>query len=511
MQQLIAARDPAVPGRGLGGVKAEAGLAGFAAILAMSLAFRRNGATPDVAWLTDMCLRMLAGERGWVDIFETTPPVPTLLYLPGAWLAAAFGVEPQLAQFLIAYAVGVAGIFAARRILLSALPRRSVDLSFTAPAGAAFFILATDAFAQREWYAAVFSLPIAAVFIVRAESGAWPARAARVAAALLAGLSFAIKPPLFALPFLALAGVELLRSRRLDFLFPSMLPVAAISGVLLTAASLAAFPDYLRDLGPLMREVYVPSRLPIAEGFTVVFIAVAPMTILAIAAARARRAPGAAIFAVLAAAHAALYFAQGKYFPYHLQPAAAFVILSLAASAAAYGLRQAPAIAAALAVGSLGIAVGLDDGRPARGARAWAAGLERPTMMAISPYISTGFPLALDVGGVWIDRIHSQWVVNYARHGADRKGLDAGRRAAFDRWRRAEIARTIRLVRDRRPDVILLFGGNTWLVEEFLAADPSLFDAYDRVAVEGATIVLRRRDLARHESTFRLFRVGNVL
>ena len=51
----------------------------IAVLTVSSFPLRLNGATPDVSWLTSMCERMLDGEKGWVDIFETTPHVPTLI------------------------------------------------------------------------------------------------------------------------------------------------------------------------------------------------------------------------------------------------------------------------------------------------------------------------------------------------------------------------------------------------------------------------------------------------
>lgn len=497
MQQPIAMRYSAFPARLAGIVGERAGPAAIAAVFAVSLLLRRNGLTPDVAWLTDMCLRMLDGERGWVDIFETTPPVPTLLYMPGAWLTHAFGIDPQFAQFALAYLVAALVVFFAREILAPSGARRAVDFSFTLPASAALLIFSNDAFAQREWYAALFTLPIAGVFVVQAERGAWPIMGARAVAALLAGLSFAIKPPLFALPFIVLAGVELARTRRLDFLFPSMLPVAALFGVFLTALTLAAFP-YLEQLGPLMRDVYVPSRLPLADALADVFIAVAPMTIIAAFASKASRAPAAAIYAALAAAHVALYLAQGKFFAYHIQPAMVFALLSLCASISALGgPARAHALVAALILASGGAAIGLDDGRAPRARHEWAAGLTHPTMMAISPYISTGFPLVLDVGGRWIDRIHGQWVVNYTKYETENLRLSPERLIEVKKWRESEVARTIRLVKEKKPDFVLQFGGSSWLTDEFLKADPTLLNDYERVAIEGPTIILRRRDLAK--------------
>ena len=77
--------------------------AATAAVTVGSVGLRLDGATPDVSWLTSMCERMLDGEKGWIDIFETTPPVPTLLYMPGALLSRLAGVGAEVAVFATAY------------------------------------------------------------------------------------------------------------------------------------------------------------------------------------------------------------------------------------------------------------------------------------------------------------------------------------------------------------------------------------------------------------------------
>ncbi len=237
-------------------------LAVTGAVALGSLALRAGGATPDVSWLTSMCERMLDGEKGWVDIFETTPPVPTLLYMPGALLSRVAGISAAAAVFATAYAAAIWALWCTLRLLppriAGSVPSR---WAVVFPAAFFLFIVSNDAFAQREFFAAAFTLPMFAVFVRHADSGEWPSWRGRLVAATLAGIAFAIKPPVFAFPFIAMALFELARTRRLAFLFPSMLPVAAVAGVGLTLGSLAAFPAYLDGVTTLMRDVYVPIEL----------------------------------------------------------------------------------------------------------------------------------------------------------------------------------------------------------------------------------------------------------
>ena len=483
-------------------------LLAMGAVFATSLALRQEGATPDVSWLTSMCERMLDGERGWIDIFETTPPVPVFLYMPGAWSARLLGVSAEATVFTTAYLVVVASLFLTGLILPKSLagvgPSR---WTVTFPAAVFLLLLSHDAFAQREHFAAAFALPMLAVLVARAETGAWPPLAHRIAAGLLAGLCFAIKPPLFALPFLAFAAVEFARTRTVSFIFPSMLALAGVFGAALTAASLMAFPAYLDGVATMMREVYVPVRADMASivdrpAFFGAAIALAAASVL-------RRKEPLTPAQLYAAAGAAAFLAadliQGKYFAYHVLPAGLFatifLVLSLAPRLSALRLRDGKetALLAALGVAVAGFTfAGYNDGRRQLEKLPWAEGLDRPTAMAISPFISTGFPLAERIDARWVDRIHSQWLINYTSIMLSRDDLPAAERAVFARHFEAEVRRTRTLIRDARPELIFQvdYPGTDWLTEVLLEEDPSLLDDYEEIAREKSKRILRRRESA---------------
>jgi hypothetical protein len=67
---------------------------GIALCFALSLGIRMSGTTPDVSWLITICERILDGETAYVDIIETTPPVPLLLYMPGVAFARWLPISP---------------------------------------------------------------------------------------------------------------------------------------------------------------------------------------------------------------------------------------------------------------------------------------------------------------------------------------------------------------------------------------------------------------------------------
>ena len=168
-------------------------------VAAVSVALRGE-ATPDVSWLITMCERMLNGERAYVDIIETTPPEPMLLYMPGALFAKFIGGTPEAATFAFAYACAFGSLWLAARILPSRLSDGVPAWSALTSVAVVLFILPSDAFAQREYFAAAWALPMTAVFIRHAGDQSWPPLTDRALAALLGGLAIAVKPPLFALP-----------------------------------------------------------------------------------------------------------------------------------------------------------------------------------------------------------------------------------------------------------------------------------------------------------------------
>src|SRR5687768_1425050 len=129
-------------------------------MMVSSISLRIDGATPDVSWLTSMCERMLDGERGWVDIFETTPPVPTLLYMPGVLLSRLSGVGSEAAVFATAYLAALLALLCTLRLLPDRIAG-SVPSHWAVvlPAAIGLFILSNDVFAQREFFAAAFTLP----------------------------------------------------------------------------------------------------------------------------------------------------------------------------------------------------------------------------------------------------------------------------------------------------------------------------------------------------------------
>ena len=477
-------------------------------VLAAASIALRGDATPDVSWLITMCERMLNGERAYVDIVETTPPVPMLLYMPGAFLAKYGGGAPETWTFAFAYASALGSLWLAARILPTYVTEggRS-DWLVLAPAAVVLFLLPRDAFAQREYFAAAWTLPMTAVFIRHAEVQSWPSLTDRLLAAVLGGLMIAVKPPLFVLPGVAVALYYWARTRSLSFLLPSGLIAAAAIGLAVTAVSLAAFPDYLRDMSGIMRDVYVPARGPafwfVHDGGCLGVLSCLGITLIL---SLRGGAPAATISAIAAAGFLVAVFVQGKYFSYHTYPAALFG--APAACVAIFRrLRRLegeafPARAVTLGVYGLAVCaigalffVAFADGRPVMRDLTWATALAHPRALAVSPIEDTSFPLARRIGAVWVGHSHSQWIARYTRSELDWRPLTPVEQERYLAYHRSDLEGILRDIRDKRPDIIIedIRPAFSWLLPELNGLQPGFLDDYRILADDGAIRVLRSR------------------
>jgi hypothetical protein len=463
----------------------------------------RDSPTPDVSWLITMCERILHGEKAYVDIFETTPPVPMLLYMPGVVFAQLTGLSPEAATFGFAYGSALISLAISARTL----PHFIMDGGESKwlvllPAAIVLFILPRDVFAQREWFAAAFTLPMVSVFVCHAHKGVWPPLSNRTLAAILAGVAIAIKPPLFALPGILIAGYYLSRTRSHSFLLSSGLVAAAVISLAMTAATLLVFPDYLGDITTVMRDVYVPIRSDNLsflsdKGCFGVLLCLFVAFALAI-----RTPPVTAVLAFMAAiGFLVAYFIQGKFFFYQIFPAALFS--GIAASIMVYGtLRELgggpfAAVGASLAMSIISILfiIGFDDRRPVMSDLSWAVGLDHPHALAVSSDVATAFPLARQIGAIWVDRIHSQWVARYTRFALRSRTLPEPEKTKLLNYHEQDLKWILRRIAEKTPDIIIedIRPGSSWLTLELAALKPRFLNGYEVLAEENGIRVLRRR------------------
>lgn len=506
MKKLMEARL----GKHKSGERRERHFAFWSAILFtffVSIPFRLEGTTPDVSWLITMCERILNGETAYIDIFETTPPVPMLLYMPGVLLARLFSITPEMTTFAVAYAAALGSLALSARLLPDYVADEEKNYWLVLlPAAVILFVLPNDAFAQREFFAAAFALPMFSIFVRHAQEKVWPPLSDKVLAVMLAALTIAIKPPLFALPGVLLAAYYWWRTRDLSFLLSSGLLAAGLIGLAVTAVTLVAFPEYLGEISTLMRDIYVPVRNhPLAFLRDKACLGVLSCIALTLFLCATKKPPAAAVLAiVIAIGFLVVYLFQGKFFSYHVFPAAVFG--GIAASILVYtrllsragtplAILTGAAGMYALALISALFVVGFDDRRPVMSDLSWAEGLNRPRALAVSPDLASSFPLARRIGAIWVDRIHSQWVARYTRHALQQAGLSEPEKRKFLQYHKQDLERILRRIAEVKPDIIIqdVSPQHIWLSSQLVALEPDFLNGYDALVEERGIRVLKRR------------------
>ena len=475
-------------------------------ILIVSVPLHLGSLTTDVSWLITVGEKVLQGERLYVDILETNPPVPALLYVPAVVAGRLFDVSPELAVVIITYLFGLLTLALTGWILPPQRGRsRRVML---VSAAVVMFVLSSDAFAQRDFLAALSALPLVAVFIRHAESGDWPPLTARVIATILAALALAIKPPLFALPGLLVFLYYLWRTRSLAFVIQSGLLAAGVLAVLITAASLVWFPDYFGQVWPLIRDVYLPAKShPLAFLLDVATITVIACNVLVVLLQFGRE-PSPVTVLLLAAATGffAAYLIQGKWFAYQVYPAALFIFLATTNAVherlstidpTAWRYRSIAMVTGLLAVGAIAafMFVGFRDPRAALSDLHWARDFEHPSVMAIAPDSAAVFPLVRQFGGVWVGRTHSQWVARYTRYMLEHDEVSPTRRLELISYHNNDLMELLNDLEQKKPDVILVDAAQrySWFLPELEAMKPKFLNDYAEITEEGRVRVLARR------------------
>src|SRR5258708_24371261 len=113
-------------------------------------------ANTDVSWLLTVGERVLDGQRLYIDVLETNPPIAVLVYTPGIAIARILGLPAEvvtdrllLSLIFISLAI-VAGILRKSSVLDGSQGRLLAPLAF-----AVLAILPMQAFGQREHIAIV--------------------------------------------------------------------------------------------------------------------------------------------------------------------------------------------------------------------------------------------------------------------------------------------------------------------------------------------------------------------
>jgi hypothetical protein len=284
----------------------------------------------DVAWLLHVAGRWLEGVRLYVDVVEVNPPLIIMLLTPIAGAADLLGVWDASVFYFAVLCLAAASLWLTARILLRGMAPGTASFVLTVLAALHLFLPRAE-FGQREHLMLLLTMPY--YFSVVARGTEQPlSRNEGLLTGTLAGLGFAIKPHFL----LVLAACELylgFSRKAWPFRRPEMLAIVAV-GITYAIALLVITPSYFevaRWATPVYDAFYRSSWRLIASRPGIIIAATA--IIGAFATRRQRGAYLRNVFAIAAAAFAAIVFIQNKNFDYHLLPvyaASAVVWTSLA-------------------------------------------------------------------------------------------------------------------------------------------------------------------------------------
>lgn len=449
----------------------------MAAILVVAIVLRHVlAANTDISWLLTAGERVLDGQRLYVDVIETNPPIAVLAYLPGIVLARALGLAPETIVDLLVFA----GIFVSLALSARILMRASVvDHMHRWPlallAFAVLAILPTHTFGQREHIALMALMPVLAVMAVRMKG-----EAPSLATAIIAGIGVAIAlsfKPYFAIALLGalLVTAMVTRTSWRVVLTPECLS-AAIAMALYVAVIIVLFPEFLTVIGPLVRDVYLKVHQPFMA--LLEKPAVALWATALIAAVVLRRRGGVdgpfVLLLVASAGFAAAFVLQGKGWPYHSYPMIALALLALGYARMAYvpvtGTDRLLATGAVVLLAMLFMRAmlwfdGAFDARPLQEKVARLG--QRPVILAISAEPGIGHPLVRAVGGTWVSRQQGLWVAAYQDVLRTRGGVTPAQDRLLDTYAARERAMLIEDIGKRAPTLVLVDdltgNGSDWL------------------------------------------------
>ncbi len=480
----------------------------FAVAGAVGVAWRpMNG---DASWYVYIAGRYLDGDRLYVDLIDTNPPLILWLNMGVVALARTIGAAP-----LVAYHAFVFGLIGASLALAWRTSRGLPEVLRRASLAAFGFMLLVGvgpAFGQREHLTMALILPYAYAASAEARGERSPRRLA-IVTGLLAGVGFSMKP------FFLFAGlaVELFLAARRGvrvWLRPEALAMTAVIFVygLLLLLLTPQYLDVARRFAPLYPAHNPMGSTLVASSWRLGIVAAAIG--LAWVACR-RRAPGwAEVVLLLDVWLTVAVYLTGKGWDYHWFPTLAIswsigigsaaMLLTRAAGRRTWMLGAAGAALVLIptALGLQETAARLPDVETGRIVRAES----RPgdAVLALSPWLHKAFPMVNESGVTWGMRHPMLWqIAAFYPEGTWAAGryhepdaMPAAERRFFGEVAADFLARRPKLLLvDDDPPTPLLAG---FRYLEYFALDPAVARAlreYEFVERTPSFVVYRRREV----------------
>jgi hypothetical protein len=371
----------------------------------------------DASWYVYIAGRYLDGDRPYVDLVDTNPPLILWLNMAVVAVARAIHVPPLVA--FGAFAFIIVGLSLGLAWLAGGGLPASLRRASLAAFGYMLLVGVGSAFGQREHLMTALVLPYAYAASAAARGERTP-RGLAIAVGLLAGVGFALKPFFV----LAAAAVELFLAARRGlrvWLRPEALAMAGV-GLAYAVALITLAPEYF-DVARRFAPLY-PAHNPM--GSTLVANSwrlgiVAAGVGLAWGACR-KRAPGwAEVFGLLDLWLTAAVYLTGKGWDYHWFPPLA-LSWSIGLCAVALMLATTPvpkrrlialaSVGLVLAPTTLSLQETASRRRDFDTARLVREGTHPgDAVFVLSPWIHKAFPMVMEAGVVWGSRHPMLWQV----------------------------------------------------------------------------------------------------
>ena len=485
-----------------------AGLVTVIACLVFSLLHPINC---DVAWGLTMSEKLLDGQRLYIDILETNPPMTIWLHMPAVALSRATGLSADSLQILLTFLFLVTCLGLSRRILAKARLGR-LAFAFTLSGAVALTLPWLATISEREHWALAALTPIIAIQIVHCTRRNTSLRL-RMIAGGLAGLAVAIKP-VFALCVVAPALYTAWRSGSVRDLLRREYWITAGVSLAYLGFVYWGYATYRSNLLPSLLDTYFRVRAPL--------LALASPDILlslsaaaALVVARGKRIFGSPVEMITLLAGLGFlvaYVLQGKGFLNHAAPVCSLVLMAVLSSVLMKPSRiqtiRSLSLPNVARLASIFLVVGflLLEFRGATSSTlypslAFVEPIRRlspkPRILAISGDLSVGHPLAREVHGEWASSTSSQWLAASAAVLEQRPSTAPAERARMQTWIWSDLDRLTRDIVINRPDVIV-FDDSLFSEGALTRVAPTLavaLSAYERAGQNASLrLLILRRD-----------------
>ena len=461
------------------------------------------GVNSDTTWLMLMAERWLDGERLYVDMHENNPPASIYLYVPAALIVKLTGAQSELVIQLFTLGLFAGAACAAYRMVVLAGFKTAYRFDWLAPLAIAIFLLMpASSFAQREHLAAILSLPVIGMGIVRC-SGKSPRIWMILAAGISMGIIASIKPPMIMVAVL-IAGMTAWHLKSWKVLFVPENWIGA--GVFFAYLAIIIFlhPAFMRDVMPLLREVYLPNRYLLQVLSLPPVYGIFALVLLSLLIHRRDwyELPICMVYAA-AAGFFFSYIVQMKFFDYHALPALIFLFLALGMSVlrlpsgnesgrSGFALPHLPrgvTIATLLVLGALNL---WDfDFKPSNGNLTRLVQAIKPGAKVVGFGMVPGSELRAvrNASGRWVGSFGYTYVPVWAAYFRRNQKVGPDWEARLHHWEQWTADISARDIRQKRPDIILLREGEiiTWRkwIKDYPGLETAMADYrfHDRVSL----------------------------